>query len=39
MLDGRGNEEPQDLSFIAKRWGLSPEPRLLEEAPKAHPLW
>jgi len=39
MLDGRGKAEPQDLSFIAERWGLSPEPRLLEEAPKAHPLW
>jgi len=39
MLDAGEERERQDISSLAERWGLSPEPRLLGQEPKPHPLW
>lgn len=39
MLDTEKEAEVQDISSLAERWGLSAEPRLLDQEPGLHRLW
>lgn len=39
MLDAWREWECADISSLAERWGLSPDPRFLEKEPKKPPLW